>query len=109
MAGSSLISRCLYQLFRLWMVAICRGWCRMSIEGAEHIPKTGAFVLAPVHRSFIDTPIASCVTRRRMRFMGKDTMWKHRAFGWLLSSLGGFPVTRGSADREALTRCIQVL
>jgi len=109
MAGSSLTSRSLYQVFRAWMVGICRGWCRMSIEGREHIPKTGAFVLAPVHRSFIDTPIASTLTRRRMRFMGKDTMWKNRAFGWLLSSLGGFPVTRGSADREALMRCIEVL
>ena len=32
---------------------------RMSIEGREHVPRTGAFVLAPVHRSYIDTPIAS--------------------------------------------------
>ena len=36
-------------------------------------------------------------------------MWKNRAFGWLLSALGGFPVTRGTADREALQRCIAVL
>ena len=28
---------------------------------------------------------------------------------WLLSALGGFPVTRGTADREALRRCIAVL
>ena len=36
-------------------------------------------------------------------------MWKKPADGWLLSSLGGFPVTRGTADREALKRCIAVL
>jgi 1-acyl-sn-glycerol-3-phosphate acyltransferase len=41
--------------------------------------------------------------------MGKDTLWRNRAFGWLLSALGGFPVTRGTADREALRRCIEVL
>ena len=41
--------------------------------------------------------------------MGKDTLWKNRPFGWLLSSLGGFPVTRGTADREALRRCVAVL
>ena len=28
---------------------------------------------------------------------------------WFLSSLGGFPVSRGTADREALQRCIAVL
>ena len=75
----------------------------------DNIPKTGAFVLAPVHRSYVDTPIASCLTRRRLRFMGKDTLWKKRWSGWILSSLGGFPVTRGTADREALKRCIAVL
>jgi 1-acyl-sn-glycerol-3-phosphate acyltransferase len=36
-------------------------------------------------------------------------MWKRRWFGWILSALGGFPVTRGTADREALKRCIAVL
>ena len=41
--------------------------------------------------------------------MGKDTMWNNRQFGWLLSALGAFPVTRGTADREALARCIAVL
>ena len=66
-------------------------------------------MLAPVHRSYIDTPISSCLTRRRLRFMGKDTLWKRQVVGWLLSSLGGFPVTRGTADREALRRCIAVL
>ena len=81
----------------------------MGIEGRDHIPKTGAFVLAPIHRSNFDTPIASCLTRRRMRFMGKDSLWKGRAWSWFLSSLGGFPVSRGTADREALQRCIAVL
>ena len=41
--------------------------------------------------------------------MGKDTMWKYAWFGRLLSALGGFPVTRGTADREALRRCVAVL
>jgi len=81
----------------------------MSIEGRHHIPATGPFVLAPVHRSNMDTPITSCLTRRRMRFMGKDSLWKGGPVSWALSSLGGFPVTRGTADREALRRCIAVL
>jgi 1-acyl-sn-glycerol-3-phosphate acyltransferase len=57
----------------------------------------------------MDTPISSCLTRRRLRFMGKDALWKNPISGWLLSALGGFPVTRGTADREALRRCVAVL
>ena len=41
--------------------------------------------------------------------MGKDSLWKQRFPRWFLSALGGFPVTRGTADKEALVRCIAVL
>jgi 1-acyl-sn-glycerol-3-phosphate acyltransferase len=41
--------------------------------------------------------------------MGKDSLWKVRQAAWFLSALGSFPVTRGTADREALKRCIDVL
>jgi 1-acyl-sn-glycerol-3-phosphate acyltransferase len=81
----------------------------MTVSGQENIPKSGPFILAPIHRSYIDTPIASGCTRRRMRFMGKDSMWKRQPLNWMLSALGAFPVTRGSADREAILRAIQVL
>jgi 1-acyl-sn-glycerol-3-phosphate acyltransferase len=109
LAGNGLGSRIFYQFGRLIVVPLIRLYTRMTINGREHIPRTGPFVLAPVHRSYPDTPIAGCVTRRRLRFMGKDTMWKNRQFGWMLSALGAFPVTRGTADREALRRAIEVL
>lgn len=109
LAGSDLGSRSFYQLIRFLVVSICRTYCRMTVSGQENIPHTGPFILAPVHRSYIDTPIASGCTRRRMRFMGKDSMWKRQPLNWMLSALGAFPVTRGSADREAIVRAIQVL
>jgi len=109
LAGSKLFDRIAYQTVRFIVTAFCRTWCRMTIEGADNIPAEGPFLLAPTHRSILDTPIASGVTRRRMRFMGADKYWKNNAFGRLLTALGGFPVTRGTADREALKRCISVL
>jgi 1-acyl-sn-glycerol-3-phosphate acyltransferase len=109
LAGNGLASRAFYAAV-WWLVApLFRLYTRMTINGREHIPKTGAFVLAPVHRSYVDTPISGCITRRRLRFMGKQEMWKHRYFGWVFSALGGFPVNRGHADREAMRRAIAVL
>lgn len=108
-ADDSLPARVLYRICRsivCWSVQL---YTRMRIHGREHLPASGAYVLAPVHRSYIDTPITACVTTRRVRFMGKDSMWKYRSFGRLLSALGAFPVHRGTADREALTRSIAVL
>ncbi|MFV0308624.1 MAG: lysophospholipid acyltransferase family protein [Desertimonas sp.] len=109
MAGQGLASRATYLVARSVVVGFTRLWTRLRIEGREHIPATGAFVLAPVHRSNMDTPISACVTRRRLRFMGKDSLWKVAPAAWLLSSLGGFPVSRGTADREAISRCLAVL
>lgn len=98
-----------YFTVRNLVTGFCRTWCRMRVEGGHHIPSEGVFILAPTHRSILDTPISSGVTRRRMRFMGADKWWSNKYFGQLLSLLGGFPVTRGSADREALKRCIALL
>ena len=107
--GSSRASLAFYRFARFLVAVITRSYTRMTIVGREHIPATGPFVLAPVHRSYVDTPIAGCLTTRRLRFMGKDSMWKVRWVGWLLSALGAIPVTRGTADREALRRSVELL
>lgn len=109
LVGRSLTSRIAYAVVRGLLLLLCKVWFRVSVSGREHLPKAGAYIIAPVHRSNIDTPLSSFVTTRRVRFMGKDSLWKSRVFGALFSLLGGFPVTRGSADLEALKRCVAVL
>ena len=98
-----------YYFVRNFVTVVCRVWCRMSIEGGRNIPREGVFILAPTHRSILDTPITSGITRRRLRFMGADKWWSNKALGALLTACGGFPVSRGTADREALRRCIELL
>ncbi len=109
MAGQSFLSRLFYKFMRGLVVFVCTSYTRTTIIGKENIPKSGAFLLAPIHRSNIDTPLAAAVTKRRLRFMGKDTIWKYGPIGWIISALGAFPVSRGTADREALRRCVAVL
>jgi len=106
---NSWVARIFYSLIRFVVVVFCRTWLKLSVTGTENIPAKGAFILAPVHRSIMDIPIASAVTRRRMRFMGKDSLWRNKTFGYMFSALGAFPVTRGTADLEALRRCILVI
>ena len=109
LAGGGPLSRVFYYVVRALVAGFTRVYTRLSIDGGENMPREGAYVLAPVHRSYMDTPISSCLTRRRLRFMGKHTLWQNHLSGWLLSALGGFPVVRGTADREALRRCVAVL
>jgi 1-acyl-sn-glycerol-3-phosphate acyltransferase len=101
--------RVLYAAVRAVLVAFAKVFWRLRIDGLEHVPTEGAFVLAPVHRSNVDTPLVAGVTRRRLRYMGKDTMWKIGPIGKLFTALGAFPVHRGTVDREALRRTVEVL
>lgn len=107
--AESRASRIAYVVFRSLVCWFTQAFTRMRIEGRENLPPTGAYVLAPIHRSYVDTPITACVSTRRIRFMGKQEVWKYRSVGWLVSSLGAFPVNRGHADREALSTCIRLL
>ena len=94
-----------YAFARGLVEIVCRLYWRVEIKNKDRLPKSGAYVIAPVHRSNVDTLLAGCLTRRRIRFMGKDSLWKYRWSGALFSSLGAFPVHRGTPDREALRQC----
>lgn len=109
LAGQSVGSRAFYRFCRALVYGFSLLMFRVKIVGRHNIPRNGAFVVAPIHRSNVDIPLVGLITKRRLRFMGKDSLWKKKSAATLLSALGGFPVTRGSADREALKRCIQVL
>ena len=108
-AGPTRLDLVLYAAVRGLVHAFARLLWRVRVEGRENLPATGSYVLAPVHRSNVDTIVAACVTRRRLRFMGKHTMWKWRLPGRFFTALGGFPVRRGTADREALRTCVEVI
>ena len=97
-----------YGLARTLVNSANRAFWRVKVIGAEKLP-TGPYILAPVHRSNLDTLLVASLTKRRLRYMGKDGVWKYKLSGAILSALGGFPVHRGSADREALRRCNLVL
>jgi len=98
----------LYAFVRGVLEMFDRVFWRLSVRGKENVPTTGSFILAPIHRSNIDTVVVCAVTRRRMRYMGKDTMWKYRFSAWFFSSMGGIPVKRDVADREAMRLSLEI-
>jgi 1-acyl-sn-glycerol-3-phosphate acyltransferase len=99
----------LYQFARVLVRLLNRILFRTSVEGAERVPLTGPVIIAPVHRSFIDFFVASEVTRRKLHYMAKDSLWNNRVLARVLPTLGAFPVHRGSADRESLRQAQTVL
>ncbi len=95
----SALDRVAYRFFWSLLWLACKAWFRFRVVGKQNLPAEEAYILAPVHRSYLDTPVGGMVTTRRQRFLGKESLWRNRAAGRFLTIVGGFPVERGTADR----------
>jgi cytidylate kinase len=82
---------------------------RMRIEGAENIPAVGPVVIASNHRSNLDPFFLGVSSPRQIHFMAKAELWKVSVLGRLISAAGSFPVSRGSADRQAVRNALSIL
>lgn len=102
------VSRPLYALVRLTLIPLLRLWFRMHISGSEHIPATGAAIVAPNHKSFFDSFFVALATKRHLRFMGKSELFQG-PWGKTLIRLGAFPVRRGESDEDALETAREIL
>ena len=98
-----------YRLVRPFAAGIPRLLWRVRVTGLEHVPREGGFILAPSHRSMMDIPFAAVVTSRRIRFMGKATLFGIPVVGAVFRWLGGFPVARDGTDRKAVRDSVEML
>ena len=102
------VSRPLYALVRAILAPFLRLYFRMHVAGAEHVPETGPAIIAPNHKSFLDSFFIAVCIRRQLRFMAKTELIEAR-YGGLLVRLGAFPVRRGQSDADALETAGEIL
>ena len=102
------VSRTLYAVVRTLLEPLLRGWFRLRVSGAEHIPASGAAIVAPNHKSFMDAFFIALATRRHVRYMAKTELFKG-PLGRLLVRLGAFPVRRGEGDAETIATARAIL
>ena len=70
--------------------------------------KTGAFMIASNHVSFLDPPVVGVACPRRLRFMARSDLFQRVPLGLFLRGVRVMPLRRGEADigavREARAR-----
>ena len=101
------------------MVALCsrilaRAFANVHIDGLEHIPRTGAVILAINHVSNADafvtgSWITPALKKRRIHWLGKKELFDWPGFGWVAARGGVHPVDRGTADIEAFRLATRIL
>ena len=82
---------------------------RPTVIGAENIPLEGPVLIAPIHRSNVDFALTLFISKRKVFFMAKDSLFRVPLLGPLITHLGAFPIHRGSADRESMALSEAVL
>lgn len=82
-----------------------------TIVGKENIASTGPVILAPNHRSYIDTPLLAIAPDRHrdLWFMAKSSIFLNVHFSRFFFICGSFPVERERSDRNSLKYALNVL
>jgi 1-acyl-sn-glycerol-3-phosphate acyltransferase len=80
-----------------------------SLEGAERIPRAGGYIVVANHVNWKDPPWIEFALGRAIRYMGKRELFQVPVLGFVLRSIGAFPVRRGEVDRVALQMAESVI
>jgi glycerol-3-phosphate dehydrogenase (NAD(P)+) len=82
---------------------------RLSRVGREHIPESGPVIFAANHRSFLDPFVIGTLLKRPVYYVAKQELFANRLIGWILNSLGAFPVDRGHGDQDSMATARAIL
>ena len=91
-----------YRFARALVLSVFKVVFRVRVVGKDRVPTSGAYIVAPSHRSILDIPFAAFITTREIRMLAKDDLFEHPLGAKLFDALGAVKVERGTADRAAL-------
>ncbi|HMN28787.1 MAG TPA: lysophospholipid acyltransferase family protein [Caldilineaceae bacterium] len=85
-------------------------FCRLTIEGAEHVPAVGGCVIACNHTLGPDYIVLGYASPRQIYYMAKTEIFTwHPLLNRLFASVGTFPVERGKGDALALQTAVETV
>ena len=98
-----------YWIVRAFFQPFFHLYFRLSRVGREHVPQEGPVIFACNHRSFLDPFILGTLARRPLYFVAKQELFENPLLRWFISSLGAFPVARGTGDSGAMDTARAIL
>jgi 1-acyl-sn-glycerol-3-phosphate acyltransferase len=85
------------------------GAYRARFLGEENVPKSGGFILAGNHVSYLDPALLWAGAPREVHFFAKQELFDLPIMGWGLPRVYALSISRGSADRVAIQRATDLL
>lgn len=86
-------------------------WARIDVSGVETLPESGPLLVVGNHDSHWDPVMVgvAAIKRRQIRALAKSDLWKIKPLAPILNGMGQVPIVRGSGDKEALAKAVEVL
>lgn len=98
-----------YAALRWIFRAILRLGFGLAVAGEHYIPPTGPVILAPNHRSDIDSVVIAAAAPRRCTFLAAAELLTRPVLGPLIRPFPVVPIQRDRFDRDAIEECLRRL
>lgn len=82
---------------------------RVELVNAANVPGKGPFILCANHKGWLDMFFIGYRIPRWVHYMAKEELFRNPPLGWLLKTLGAFPVKRGKGDIESIKTAFKLL
>lgn len=96
-----------YRLCWLILQPLVKLFFRFSVTGLEHLPKSGAVVIACNHASYLDPPLVALALTRQTYFLARQSLFRNRLFGGFIRYFGAYPVSR--SDARGMLTALRIL
>lgn len=97
----------IYGFLRILFLAIGKLCFRYRVVGA--VPKSGGFIVAANHASYLDIPFLGCGLGRRAWYLGRSDLFPVPGFKAICQWLGWIPLRTGRLDRDAFGKAVSLI
>lgn len=100
----------LYQMLRIPVRASLQRFCGLAVEGLEHVPEHGAFIVAANHHNYLDGVVLAVAMPRPIAFLVMPRVWRATPLHpFFHRNIGSIPVDLERPDPGALRRALDTL
>jgi 1-acyl-sn-glycerol-3-phosphate acyltransferase len=87
-------ARLWYEMVRRALRLLAFPLYRIRVSGLENLPQSGGALLLANHQSHLDPPLIGMMIPRPISYVARETLFRNRAFGAFMRSVGAFPLDR---------------
>ncbi len=99
----------LVEILRGVLTVLFSVFIRVKVIEPENVPKEGAVIVAANHETMLDMFMIGYKIPRLIHWMAKEELFRNRLLAKFITSLGAYPLKRGTKDTSAAKTTFDLL